>query len=126
MEIYVPTGKTVKNKTAVKEEPLQFTEYIVQKQETLYGISKKTGVSVDDLIKLNPEIKNGLKTGMALKIAVKKPVTEVKKEEHPLSIVKKDTVRVKKVVKEESMTEPLVVSKTESTPETNLASLKIL
>lgn len=42
--------------------------YKVKKDETLYGLSKKFNVSVDDLIALNPELKDGLKKGQEIKV----------------------------------------------------------
>ncbi len=43
-------------------------DYEVKSKETLYGISKKTGLSEDQLIRLNPDLKDGLKEGMILKL----------------------------------------------------------
>ncbi len=40
--------------------------YIVQPKETLFGISKKFGISIDELIAANPELENGVKIGMKL------------------------------------------------------------
>lgn len=46
-----------------------FYAYKVQKQETLYGISKQTGVSIETIEAYNPDIaKNGLQPGDILKI----------------------------------------------------------
>lgn len=42
------------------------TKHIVQSGETLFGISRKYGVSVDDLIKWNPGVENGLKVDQEL------------------------------------------------------------
>jgi len=42
--------------------------YTVQQGETLYGIAKKLNVSQDDLLKWNPEVKDGISTGQVLKI----------------------------------------------------------
>ncbi|MES2567823.1 MAG: LysM peptidoglycan-binding domain-containing protein [Bacteroidota bacterium] len=49
-----------------------YETYTVLQGETLYGISKKVNVSQDELIKLNPELQNGVKQGQTLKIALKK------------------------------------------------------
>ena len=49
----------------------EFTTHIVKKRQTLFAISRIYGVSQDELRELNPEIKNGLKTDMVLKIPVK-------------------------------------------------------
>lgn len=42
--------------------------YLVLPQDTLYGISKKFGITIDQLIAANPQLKNGLKPGMELEI----------------------------------------------------------
>lgn len=42
--------------------------YEVQPKETLYRLSKMSGLSEQKLMELNPELSNGLKTGMVLKI----------------------------------------------------------
>lgn len=47
----------------------------VMPKETLYGISKQTGVSVDELIRLNPTVANGLKVDHFL--IIKKGSNEV-------------------------------------------------
>jgi LysM repeat protein len=46
--------------------------YEVQPKETLYGISAKTGYSQEELIALNPSLKDGVKDGMLLYFPVKK------------------------------------------------------
>ncbi len=42
--------------------------HLVEKGETIYGISRHYGISTEDLIAANPQIKSGLKTGMLLNI----------------------------------------------------------
>ena len=52
----------------------------VKQQETAFGIAKMYGISIADLEKMNPEIKQGLKTGMELKVypaPVKRPNVKV-------------------------------------------------
>lgn len=51
--------------------------YTVQQGETLYGISKKLNVSQDDLLKWNPEVKDGVKQGQVLKVSAPKAITSV-------------------------------------------------
>jgi LysM repeat protein len=74
-----PTTKNVvepvaSNKTAVlASSPKQNTqknqtEYVVSAGETLYSISRKFNLKVNDLINSNPEVADGLKTGAVLKI----------------------------------------------------------
>lgn len=68
-----------KQNTADKQE---FIEHIVLKKQTLFAISRQYNVSQDEIKKLNPELENGLKTGMIIKIPkqggkVEKEVKEV-------------------------------------------------
>ncbi|WP_456461702.1 LysM peptidoglycan-binding domain-containing protein [Lutibacter sp.] len=51
--------------------------YTVQPKETLFGISRKFGVSIDELKAINPILKEGLKIGM--KLVIPKPsITQAK------------------------------------------------
>jgi len=50
--------------------------HIVKKKETLFGISRQYNVSVDDIIKINPEVKDGLQQSQTIRIP------KVKMEEH--------------------------------------------
>jgi len=58
----------VHTNTALSEEekakqPKDFIFHEVKKEETLYSISKKYGVSQDEILRLNPDAKDGVKTG---------------------------------------------------------------
>lgn len=57
--------------------------------ETLYGISKKYGVSVEDLIAANPEVETGLQIGLILEI----PSSGTREEEATLNPVEGYTFR---------------------------------
>lgn len=46
----------------------EYIDYEVQPKETLYGLTKKTGLTDDQIIALNPDVKDGLKDGMVLKL----------------------------------------------------------
>ena len=56
----------------VNEEELQprTVTHQVKKGETIYGLSKQMGVSVDDLIASNPEIKDGLRAGQTISVTI--------------------------------------------------------
>lgn len=56
-------GKTITN--VISETP---KGYIVKPKETLFGISKKFGISIDELTAVNPALTDGLKIGMELVI----------------------------------------------------------
>ncbi len=45
-----------------------YVTYTVQNGDTVFGILNKFGISLDDLLTLNPDLSQGLKTGMVLKI----------------------------------------------------------
>ncbi len=49
-------------------ESKNFKQHTIEKKETLYAISKKYNVSVEDITKANPGIENGLKEGQVLRI----------------------------------------------------------
>ncbi len=44
------------------------TIHVVQPKETIYSLTKQYNVSVDQLVRLNPALKDGLKAGMELKL----------------------------------------------------------
>jgi LysM repeat protein len=50
--------------------------YTVQAQETLFGISKKFGVTLDELVEANPGTENGVKVGQVLTIPESDHVVE--------------------------------------------------
>ena len=66
-----------KEVTETKKEPTgkspiatvsSYSMYEVQPKETLYSLSKTYGMSQDELVALNPELKNGVEIGMILKV----------------------------------------------------------
>ncbi len=73
----------IERSTPVK--PVKTVEYKVQKGETLYGLSRKFNLTVDDLIELTPALKDGLKKGQVINVPyigeTEKNTTELKKEE---------------------------------------------
>jgi LysM repeat protein len=68
--IRIPVKKVDKKITGGNAPVIQEGHLIheVLPKETLYALSKRYGVSVADLQELNPELKDGLKIGMELKI----------------------------------------------------------
>ncbi|MDP3313007.1 LysM peptidoglycan-binding domain-containing protein [Lutibacter sp.] len=51
--------------------------YIVVKDDTVYNLTKRFGVTAEDLKALNPSLEEGLKLGMELKIKSSKPLDSV-------------------------------------------------
>ncbi len=71
MRLYFPTGED--GKTATDTESIMKSEQSVLKHEvkqgeTLYGLAKTYGTTVDELISLNPGSENGIKIGQKLVI----------------------------------------------------------
>ncbi len=69
--ILVPIEST----TIVDDE---FLIYEVQKLETMYSITRKFGITEDEMLALNPEVSGGIKEGMLIKVpnnlSVEKPL----------------------------------------------------
>jgi len=64
----------------------EYVTYTVVQGDTVFSIVNKFGVSIDELIALNPDLSHGLKTGMVLKIKKLDPAY-VKKNGDALSVV---------------------------------------
>ncbi|QIY92739.1 LysM peptidoglycan-binding domain-containing protein [Chryseobacterium gallinarum] len=77
-----PSGTTTASVTAGDD----YVTYTVQQGDTVFSIVNKFGVSIDELIALNPELSQGLKAGMVLKIKKQDPAY-VKKNGDALSVV---------------------------------------
>lgn len=88
--IIVPNKNYGKVTTTVKNKG---NLHKVTPKETLFGISKKYGVTIEELTAANPELKNGLKIGMSL--AIPKPtLTQLKDSVNYVlhKVIKDDTV----------------------------------
>lgn len=77
----------------VKTSTKTFT-HVVQPKETLYGISKKYNIAVNDIIKQNPEIENGLAEGAVLKLkkVAQTIVTTVNDDQKVYTVQPKETL----------------------------------
>ena len=75
---YVIVGEKKKKTTAIPALASSTVNtndtYTVMQGETLYGISKKLNVPQEDLLKWNPELKDGVKQGQVLKIVTSKKI----------------------------------------------------
>jgi len=70
-----PAGQVPRDKSAAVHR--------VSREETLYSISKRYQCSVDTLVKLNPQVKDGLWIGMELKVPLKNVVEHTVAEAAP-------------------------------------------
>jgi len=111
--VKVPNKETKPAQVSVSKEA---KTHVVQPKETPYGLSKQYGITLADLEKANPEIKEaGLKIGQTLKIPGSKTVQEeapkelTKKEERK---AEKEEKKAEKEAKKEAKKEEKVESKT--------------
>ncbi len=75
--IRIPVIKEI-DPNKVQSSTVTETEYIshqVRRRETVYGISRQYGITENELLGHNPQIRSGLKTNMILKIPREKPTT---------------------------------------------------
>lgn len=77
---------------ATSKSTLNKYEYQVQQGETLYAISKKIGVSVDEMIKNNPASKEGVSAGQSLTYFAQKKYTS-----STAQVVKNEVVAKKEI-----------------------------
>ncbi len=83
------TKKTVAPETTstnVSSFSDDYITYTVQNGDTVFGILNKYDITLDDLLKLNPNLSQGLKAGMVLKIK-KADAVYVKKSGDALNVV---------------------------------------
>ena len=64
----VAIDTTMVTKTSYSSLASTYIEYEIKAKETLYGLSKKAGMSISDFVKLNPQLQNGAKTGMIIQV----------------------------------------------------------
>ena len=75
--------KLDKNSLVAKEIPAksngaqEYITYTVQPKETFYSIGKRTGLTEEQIVALNPDAKGGLKDGMELKLPKGTAVADV-------------------------------------------------
>ena len=70
--------KSTPEKTSTKK---YLEEYVVKPKETIYSIANDYGISEQELISLNPELKRGIKQGMILRVPKGQRKEPIKKEQ---------------------------------------------
>ena len=68
MTLFFPTGKTVTPAQATLKPQYPVLMHEVKQGETLYGLAKSYGTTIDELIAVNPGSENGIKIGQKLMI----------------------------------------------------------
>lgn len=76
------------------ETGMRYFLYKVQKKETLYSLSKKYNVSIEDMIALNPEISGKLKAGNVIKMPDISAANSSKIVVKPKPIINKSSYKV--------------------------------
>lgn len=116
--------------TSITKGDTVYIRYMVEPSETIYGISTSYGISISELMDLNPELENGLKVGQiisipyretAKKASTKKSTHVVQPGETLYSVSKKYGVSIGDLLKWNGMElkagQEIVVEKTnQSTP----------
>lgn len=68
MKLYFPIDGKSNQTTSQHVHPSTANVHVVGQGETLYGLAKRYGVTIDELIAANPGTQNGLKAGQELNI----------------------------------------------------------
>lgn len=80
----------LKTNTLKTSAAIDYADYEVKPKETLYSLSKMFGLSQEELVALNPQLKEGVEIGMILRVPSKALVTTNVKKEY-VSLSKKIT-----------------------------------
>lgn len=67
----------VETETVTTKKKTSFANYEVKPKETLYSLTQTFSISQDELLSLNPSLKDGVKIGMILKVPGKGSFTKV-------------------------------------------------
>ena len=117
-------AQTVRSTNITKISGKEYYMHHVKQGETLWGLSRLYNVSIEEIESLNPDVKNGLKTGHVLGIPVRperepnNPVVVEPKPKEPEVVVQPEPVpEPEPVVVEPEPEKPAVVVQPEPEPE---------
>lgn len=90
-------SEQIKIEKTIFEKPLDVNngkkylqEYLVKPKETMYSLSSQFGITESELLALNPELKNGVKLGMLLRVPViSKPIVVIKEDNNLTTTIRK-------------------------------------
>ncbi|MBK6963512.1 MAG: LysM peptidoglycan-binding domain-containing protein [Bacteroidales bacterium] len=88
-----PKQQEPQEKKTEAGKEVKYTEHIVLKKETLYSISKKYDVEVDDILKANPGLSGELEKNQVLRIPVPVPVPAVEQAQ-PVPVTPEEPLKV--------------------------------
>jgi len=80
----IPVNITKGDTNSAQPDVSEYNVHPVVSGETLYSLEQRYGISHEEMMKFNPALQNGLKTGMKLKIPVKKAATELVETASPI------------------------------------------
>ncbi|QCX52957.1 LysM peptidoglycan-binding domain-containing protein [Elizabethkingia sp. JS20170427COW] len=87
-EVVAQNQPIEKNTTPEVSQPTQGDgTYVVQEGDTVFGILNKFGISLDQLLELNPQLEQGLKIGQILKVKGGNTSTYIKSTGDALNVV---------------------------------------
>ncbi len=75
----------------------------LKKGETLYGIAKKHGVTIEELVQCNPSLANGIKEGQKIIIPIRDVASAEYKTESNIKLETKESIIKHKVNKGETV-----------------------
>lgn len=93
-----PESQDIEVSTTVSPENTStnsFVAYEIKAKETLYGLSKKAGMSISDFVNLNPQLETGAKIGMIIKMplnlsdSIETSVSEAQSTTNPETSIKR-------------------------------------
>lgn len=107
----VEVKKEIVKSTTPKVFPkINYIDYVVKPKETLYSLSKMSGLAQEELIKLNPALSNGVEIGMILKVPESASIPQQAESKKEYAVISKESSSRKKLV----LLLPFNVSKIES------------
>jgi LysM repeat protein len=118
-----------KLETSIKSsKPSDWVAYEIKPKQTMYGILKMTGLTIEELIEKNPNLEVGVQSGMIIKIPADKITTELASVSKTPKTVETEKIEiknttVKSVVKLNSTTAPKGLLKTINKVETKEVAL---
>ena len=117
-------AQTVRSTNITKISGKEYYMHHVKQGETLWGLSRLYNVSIEEIESLNPDVKNGLKTGHVLGIPVRPErepnnpvVVEPKPKEQEVVVQPEPVPEPEPVVVEPEPEKPAVVVQPEPEPE---------
>jgi LysM repeat protein len=93
-------------KEAIAPVKVEYTNpefHVVQKSETLYGISKKYNITLDELVKNNPGVENGISIGQELKLPSYAKYNQTDQKSYTTQVNYTDSIVVYTVLPSETM-----------------------